>query len=295
MRETVFRRAIGIFGCVLIAACGSAVRAQAQASRPSHALLEEIRSHRKGIAVWWMGNAGWLIKSGDLLIGTDLDLSPEEKIQPPPITASDLASEIDIAFVSHHHGDHCNVPTIRTLAQRGKCVFVLPRPCGKEVSSLAIPADRIIVPEPLQPFDVKSVHVEPIHAIHGNQDFTVLTREPDFVEKIAHNCGYVLNIQGKRFLHPGDSVLTEEHLNLKNIDVLFVSPTVHNMYIDRAMILINRLQPGYIFPQHFGTYQEVEAQAFWRHGYPDELKMRLSQDLQKRYHRLQQGQIYEIR
>jgi L-ascorbate metabolism protein UlaG (beta-lactamase superfamily) len=78
---------------------------------------------------------------------------------------------------------------------------------------VAIPADRIIVPEPLQPFDVKTVHVEPIHAIHGNQDFTILTREPDFVDKIAHNCGYVLTIQGKRFLHPGDSVLTEQHIN----------------------------------------------------------------------------------
>lgn len=295
MKQTEVGRAIAIFGCVLIALAGFTVAAQPQASRPSLALLEEIRSHRKGTAVWWMGNAGWLIKSGDLLIGTDLDLSSEEKIQPPPITANDLASELDIAFVSHHHGDHCNVPTIRTLAQRGKCVFVLPRPCVKEVSDVAIPADRIIVPEPLQPFDVKTVHVEPIHAIHGNQDFTVLTREPDFVEKIAHNCGYVLTIQGTRFLHPGDSVLTEEHLNLKNIDVLFVSPTVHNMYIDRTMILINRLQPGYIFPQHFGTYQDVEDQAFWRRGYPDELKMRLSQELQKRYHKLRQGQMYEIR
>jgi hypothetical protein len=41
-----------------------------------------------------------------------------------------------------------------------------------------IPRERLIVPMPLQPFDVRGVHVEPIHAIHGNQDFTVLTREP---------------------------------------------------------------------------------------------------------------------
>lgn len=278
---------------LLVLAIAAAARCAAQTG-PAPTVLEQIRSHHKGIAIWWTGNAGWLIKSDNLLISTDLDLSNDEKVQPPPITAGQLAGELDFAFVSHHHGDHCNVPTIRELAKAGKCLFVLPQPCLKEVAELGIPKDRIIVPEPLHPFDIKGIHVEPIHAIHGNQEFTVLTREPDFIENIAHNCGYVFNIQGKRFLHPGDSVLTEEHLGLKNIDVLFVSPTVHNMHTDRSMILINHLQPAFIFPQHFGTYQETEAEAFWMHGYPDELKQRLSQELQKRYHRLKLGEMFVI-
>jgi L-ascorbate metabolism protein UlaG (beta-lactamase superfamily) len=257
-------------------------------------VLDEIRSHREGTAVWWMGNAGWLIKAGDLLISLDLDLGTDIRLQAPPVSAAELASELDIAFASHHHGDHCNIPTIRSLAQNGKSAFVLPRPCLKRVAELGIPQSRITVPEPGHPFEMQGIRVEPVHAIHGNQEFTVLTREPDFVESIAHNCGYVLNIGGKRFFHPGDSVLTEEHLALKNIDVLFISPTVHNMYLDRSMILINRLQPAYIFPQHFGTYRETEQNSFWTRGYPDELKLRLSGDLQKRYHKLAQGQKFVI-
>jgi L-ascorbate 6-phosphate lactonase len=279
---------------VLGVALGGAGLAVPQANR-SETVLEQIRSHHQGIAVWWVGNAGWLIKAGELLIGTDLDLSSEEKVQAPPITPQELAGLLDVEFVTHHHGDHCNVPTIQALAAGARTTLVLPQPCLKEVVGLRIPQDRIVVPEPLHSFDIKGVHVEPIHAIHGNQEFTVLTREPDFVEKIAHNCGYVFTINGKRFLHPGDSVLTEEHLGLKNIDVLFVSPTVHNMYMDRSMILINRLQPAYIFPQHFGTYRETEEEAFWMHGYPDELKLRLSVDLQKRYHKLPLGGMFEIR
>jgi L-ascorbate 6-phosphate lactonase len=265
-----------------------------QASPAAHVVLDQVRAHHRGMAVWWVGNAGWLIKADDLLIGIDLDLSSAEKVQPPPILAEELASELDVAFVTHHHGDHCNVPTIEALAAGSRTVFVLPQSCLKEMPGLSLPASRLIVPEPLHPFDVKRIHVEPIHTIHGNQEFTVLTREPDFVENIAHNCGYVLNILGKRFLHPGDSVLTEEHLSVKNIDVLFVSPTVHNMYTDRSMILINHLQPAYIFPQHFGTYRETENEAFWTHGYPDELKLRLSEDLQKRYHRLTLGGTFRI-
>ena len=45
-------------------------------------------------------------------------------------------------------------------------------------------------------------------------------------------------------------------------------------------------QPVYIFPQHFGTYQQTGDNAFWTRGYPDELKERLSSDLQKRYNNL---------
>jgi L-ascorbate 6-phosphate lactonase len=274
---------------------GVAVFLFVSTSSSSDLVVSQIRSHHKDIAVWWTGNAGWLIKSDDLLIGTDLTLDNEEKLQAPPVTASEIATDLDVVFVTHHHSDHCNPETLRVLAQRGRCTFVLPRPCLKELAGFDIPSDRLVVPEPLHPFTVKGIRVEPIHAIHGNQEFTVLTREPDFVEKIAHNCGYVFEIHGKRFFQPGDSVLTEEHLSLQKIDVLFVSPTVHNMYIDRSTLLINHLQPAYIFPQHFGTYKEIEEELFWRRGYPDELKLQLTPELQHRYHKLSQGQMFEIK
>ena len=266
----------------------------ASAQQPSP-VLQQIRSHHKGLAAWWVGNAGWLIKADEVLVGIDLDLSTPNKISPPVIKAEELAGELDVAFVSHHHGDHCNVPTITALAKGPRTALVLPRTCLKRITQVVIPQDRLTVPEPGRSFNIKGIAVEPIHAIHGNQEFTVLTREADFIESIRSNCGYVLNILGKRFLHPGDSVLTEEHIGLKNIDVLFVSPTVHNMYIDRSMILINRLEPAYIFPQHFGTFVVKDDNAFWTRGYPDELGLRLSASLQKRYHKLAQGEMFIIR
>lgn len=258
------------------------------------ATLTSLHAHRRGMAVWWMGNAGWLVKADDLLIGFDLDLSQPNKIQPPPVAPDQLADILDVVFVSHHHGDHCNVPTLRALARGGRTAFVLPSTCVRRLPDLDLAADRLIVPTPLQPFTVKGLAVEPIHAIHGNQSFTVLTREPDFIESMRANAGYVVTIGGRRLLHPGDSVLTEEHLGLKNIDVLFVSPTVHNMHVDRSMILINQLQPAFIFPQHFGTFVETDANRFWTRGYPEELQLRLSVELQRRYHILRQGEPFVL-
>ena len=51
---------------LLLIAMMTAALAAPQAARPDHAVLDEIRAHHSGIAVWWVGNAGWLIKSGDL-------------------------------------------------------------------------------------------------------------------------------------------------------------------------------------------------------------------------------------
>jgi L-ascorbate metabolism protein UlaG (beta-lactamase superfamily) len=263
----------------------------AEPSGPGARILEEVRPRRTGIALWWVGNAGWLVKTGDLLVGIDLDLEAAERILPPPISSEELAPEIDVAFATHHHGDHFSAPTLAKIARHPRCAFVLPRTCLSEAARAGIPRERIVVPEPLQPFEIKGVDVRPLHAVHGNQMFTVLTREPDFVESIAHNCGYLLRLGGRTFFWPGDSVLTEEHLGLRDVNVLFVSPTVHNMYLDRSAILINALQPDLVIPQHFGTYREDDENRFWTKGYPDELRLALSADLQKRYRKLAQGEI----
>ena len=262
---------------------------------PPTKVLDQIQEQNPGISLWWVGNDGWLIKTGGLLLGTDLDLELNEKVQPPPISAEELTGEIDLVFVTHHHGDHFNLPTLRVLARKPRCTFILPQTCLEEaLRKVGIPRERIVVAKPGEPFEVKGMRVEPIHAIHGNQDFTVLTREENFIVGIRYSCGYIFNLRGKRILQPGDSILTEEHLNLKNIDILFVSPTVHNMYIDRSMILINHLEPAYIFPQHFSTYREDPENLFWTRGYPDELFQRLSTQLQKRYHKLRQGDRFVI-
>ena len=285
-------RAVAVGACFLLAALGASPPSSAQPG-PSR-MIDEIRSQHSGIALWWVGNAGWLVKSGDLLVGIDLDLDSSERALPAPVTGEELAGEIDVAFATHHHGDHFDATTLAKIAAKPRCTFVLPRTCLKGAAEAGIPTDRIVVPEPLVPFEVKGVSVRPLHAIHGNQSFTVLTREPDFVESIAHNCGYLMTIGGRTIFWPGDSVLTEEHLALRGVDVLFVSPTVHNMYLDRAAILINALQPDLVIPQHFGTYREDDENRFWTKGYPDELRLLLSADLQKRYRKPVIGERVEV-
>ena len=252
-------------------------------------LIDEIRAHKKGIAVWWVGHNGWLIKSDDILIGTDLPLETKARAVSSPVTAEELASELDISFVTHEHSDHFERETSKILLENGDCMFVMPASCidaaKKEVQ---IPDSRIKIAEPRKEFDVGEVHVEAVRAIHGNRRYAV------YYEANLQDCGYVISIGGKRFLQMGDSVLLEDQLFLENIDVLFFSPTEHNTYIERSVILINTLEPEYILPQHRDTFKVTPENRFWTNAYPYEVKLRLSKSLQDRYHILEMGKKMEI-
>jgi hypothetical protein len=67
------------------------------------------------------------------------------------------------------------------------------------------------------------------------------------------------------------------------------------MYIDRSVILINTLNPDFIFPQHHSTIIVNEHSRFWAKGYPDEVKIRLSEPLKEKYHILKEGEKMQIR
>ena len=264
--------------CLLICCCSSTAITQ------SNSLFEEIKAHKEGVGLWWVGHNGWIIKSGDLVVCTDILLDYDKRLEPPLISAEELASILDISFVTHGHRDHFNRSASKIFADKGDCLFVLPESCRNIAEELEIPEHRIRYARPREPFEVLGVKVEALRAIHGNANFAI------YYDANLQDCGYVINIGGKRFLQPGDTHLLEDHLFLQNINVLFFSPTEHNMYIDPSVILINKLQPDYIFPQHHSTVIVNEQTRFWAKGYPEEVKLRLAPDLMSKYFIMKAGQ-----
>jgi hypothetical protein len=162
---------------------------------------------------------------------------------------------------------------------------VIPKSCLEIARKLEITDARIRVATPREePFEIEGVRIQPIRALHGNPKFAV------HQQANLEDCGYGITIGGKTFLQPGDSVLLEDHLFLKHVDVLFFSPTEHNMHIDRSIILINELEPDYILPQHRDTYIETAQNRYWTHGYPGEVFNLLSRPLKQRYRILAPGE-----
>ena len=261
------------------------------AACPAHEgkLITEINAHREGTVLWCAGNSSWLIKSGDILIATDLWLEDGYRFEPSPITAEELAEDLDVSFITHAHDDHFNKYTTSILVKQSKCIFVMPESCLAKARELNIPESRIRIAKPRESFEIMGMKVDPVRAIHGNANFAI------YYEANLEDCGYVITLDGTTFLQPGDSCLLEDHLFLKHVGVLFFSPTDHNMYIDRSVILINTLNPDFIFPQHHSTINYKEQDRFWAKGYPDEVKIRLSQELKERYYILRPGDSVRVR
>jgi len=263
-----------IIGCLLLS----------QVLRSEPRIIKEINDHQQGIGIWWTGHNGWIIKSGSIVIGTDLCLESTERAVPSPISALELAPILNILFITHEHGDHFERETSKILAEKSRCIFVMPANCLEAAQELHIPRDRIYIAEPRKPFSIGEVQIEPLRAIHGNPKFAV------FYEANLQDCGYLITLHGKQLLQMGDTVLLEDHLFLKKVDVLFFSPTEHNTYIDQSLILINELEPEYILPQHRDTFQVTPENRYWTTAYPYEVKLRLSKEFQKRYHILNMGE-----
>ncbi|MGC9350069.1 MAG: MBL fold metallo-hydrolase [Anaerolineae bacterium] len=253
-----------------------------------NAILEELTSAAGDISLCWLGNLSWLIHTQGRLIAFDLDLDHDLRLQPPPISTEELAPVLDVLFITHEHGDHFNAATGRILVERSDCLFVVPASCKAKAQEIGVPPARRHIARPRHPFDLPDLYVKPIRALHGDRHQAV------YRHANLDDCGYVLTVTGKRLLQPGDSVLLQDHLELQDIDILFVSPTDHNMHIKPAATLIQALQPTDIFPQHFGTYEQTEENSYWTRGYPDELRAALPPAMQARYHKLRQGEVFTI-
>lgn len=273
---------------LLCSACGVFSQEIAGDLLPSRQIIAEIRDHSAGTALWWTGQNGWLIEADSILIGTDLVLESADRIHRSPITTAELAPELDLAFVTHEHGDHFNDQVSRVLVEHSGCMFVVPRSCLAKARKLGIPENRLQVAIPGEPFEIKGVQVMPLHALHGHRQFSI-HKGANF-----EDCGYLITMGGKTFLQPGDTFLLQEHLELGPVDVLFFSPTEHNMHVQQSVILINELEPAYILPQHGDTYRQTEQNRYWTKNYANEVKTHLSRTLRERYHLLEQGERLTI-
>lgn len=250
--------------------------------------LQQLVGLSQGLGLCWLGNLSWLVAGEGRLVAFDLDLNNDLRKRPSPIPVEALAPQLDVLFITHEHGDHFNAVTAGALVASSACRFVVPASCEAKARRIGVPSDRMSVVRPRMTIEVDGLAVETVRALHGDRHQAV------YRHANLEDCGYVLTLAGRRIFQPGDSVLLQDHLDLERIDVLFVSPTDHNMHIQPATTLIQMLAPDAIFPQHFGTYEERPENLFWTRGYPDELGAALPHALRARYHKLTQGEVYII-
>ena len=154
----------------------------------------------------WLGNNSWLIHFQNILLATDIDLASSYRINKAPISAEDIAPHLNVHLITHAHGDHFNESMNKIFHEQGSCLFVIPQSCEETARMWGIGKERIKIARPGENFSIAEIKVQAIRALHGDADSAVA----EFAN--FSDCGYVFEINGRRFLQPGDTVLLADHL-----------------------------------------------------------------------------------
>ncbi len=171
-----------------------------------------------------------------------------------PLCHTDPAELTGIShvFVTHGHGDH--VGDTRQIAKANNSmivtVFELAEMLAKEgftVNSMHIGGRSS--------FEFGSVKMTP--ALHGGGVFN-----GEFFVSGGNPCGFLIDINGKKVYHAGDTGLTMDMQLLadENVDVALVPiGGKYTMDIADAVRSIGFIKPKLVIPMHYNTFPVIEA------------------------------------
>ena len=183
--------------------------------------------------ITYIANEGVLISSGGkqvLIDGLHREYKPEYLFPPPNLltaleTARPPYNQIDLVLVSHLHLDHFHPESVGLhLKNNPKAQLVssdqIADGLKKDFAGYAEIEPRIhrVTPEwkTKAEFSSGGIKLQVLGLHHGSPQFSWI-----------QNLGYVVDINGKKFLHIGDADMTAEnfasfHLEKENIDVAFI-------------------------------------------------------------------------
>ena len=223
------------------------------------------------VLLWWLGGAGFLLRSADGALLIDPYLTTEGwRRFPPPFRAED-ATRVDAVLITHEHRDHLDVDVVRAFAEAGSlATWVVPAPLAGRLTDLGIPQERIVAAQPGRPLELGRMNVQPIPAHHGVSMTDAYNTGEAISGGLVRYLGYVMELAGTRIYHSGDCLaypgLAEELVRL-SVDVVLLPINgrdaereainiVGNMTSDEAVTLAGRSGAEVMVPMHWDLFPD---------------------------------------
>lgn len=235
-------------------------------------LSQEIRATQAkpgSLAIWWLGQSGFVIKSQAGAMAIDLYLSEHlthkyAKTERPHIrmTACPIAPEellgIDLVLASHKHSDHLDPGTLPGLLRANpNAQLVVPESLVEHAKSLGLPRDRVRGIDAGETLEHAGFRVRAIPSAHE-------MLETDDRGRYLY-LGFIIETEGLRLYHTGDSVWyegLEGWLGREPFDVFFLPINGRdpargvsgNMSAAEAVDLAKARRPRFVVPHHFEMF-----------------------------------------
>ncbi|TCN25429.1 MBL fold metallo-hydrolase [Mesobacillus foraminis] len=178
-------------------------------------LMKEVRETKgfgDAVSFWSLGQAGILLKGkeedGLLCIDPYLTSSIEEsnpetefKRAFPPVLNPAMLQDLDGVLVTHGHDDHLDLSTIKEIARVSESQFGIPAPLVTFVQEHLKNKD-IYSAKDGEVFKIKGFKITPIPAAHT-----------EYEKDSSGNhlfLGYLIEVNGIRIYHSGDTIVTPE-------------------------------------------------------------------------------------
>ena len=167
--------------------------------------------------LWWLGQAGFLLRHGPYSIVIDPYLSdhlakkhrnahfPHRRMMDAPLAPSEL-SGVDFVLCTHGHSDHLDPETLPALAEASpKARFVVPRAVHNLAVKRGVPPARMITVDADEELTLAGGQSEStelrLHALPAAHEGLEYTQAGESVF-----LGYALELGSHRVYHSGDTV-----------------------------------------------------------------------------------------
>jgi L-ascorbate metabolism protein UlaG (beta-lactamase superfamily) len=175
-----------------------------------------------GVKITWLGHASFRIEN-DVVIYID------------PYVLDENPKKADIILTTHEHFDHHAKENFPKIA--------------KEDTEIISPCEGTIV-KPGDVVETKGVKIEVVEAYNVDKPF----------HPKGLGVGFVIEINGVRIYHAGDTDRIPEMKELKNIDVaLLPIGGKYTMDIDQAVEAVRDIKPKIVIPMHYNYLEETKA------------------------------------
>lgn len=180
----------------------------------------------------WLGHDAFRIETDNVIY-----------VDPYQITGGPPA---DLILITHDHFDHCSPEDIEKI-QTPETVIVTEKDSAQKLSG------DIRILNPGESVTVKGIAIEAVPSYNTDKQFH---------PKTNHWLGFIINIDGVRIYHAGDTDYIPEMADL-NVDIalLPVSGT-YVMTADEAVKAALAIEPALAIPMHYGTVAGSEEDAF---------------------------------